>query len=265
MDIGLLVTLARYRVATKRVFEEEFGKVNKDYFSERVRTLLRLKYIEREASHPIAGQGKSPDFFWLTAKGAREASIEIGEAVSAPRLKRTVQWQHREGIARVGVAVRKLALACKGEMSRFVLESDTQEKGFKRATTLPYGDGSKTLAPDALIGLTLADGHLRPLAVEFENGANRDNPQNVLGKREPYFQVLTGGAIERFFGSDEPPRVLIVCATETLMRKTIEGWRGYNGVTGWPIYLQTLDVFTRDPTGKWFRIDGPACPLFVAQ
>lgn len=265
MDIGLLVTLARYRMATKRVFEEDFGKVNKDYFSERARTLLRLKYIEREASHPIAGQGKPPDFFWLTPKGAREVSIHMGEAITAPRLKQSAQWQHREGIARVGVAVRKLAVGHGGELSRFVLESDTQEKGFKRATTLPYGNGGKALAPDALIGLTLSDGNLRPLAVEFENGANRDNPQNVLAKRESYFQALQGEAIEGFFGTDEPPRVLIVCATEPLMRKTIEGWRGYNGVTGWPIYLQTLDAFASDPMTKWFRIDGPACPLFRTQ
>lgn len=225
-----------------------------------------MKLIERDLSHPIAGQGKAPDFLWLTPKGAREASIQLGTEIIPPRLKHSAgQWQHREGVARVGVALHKLAQNYNGEMTRFVLESDTQEKVFKRATTLPYGEGGKFLAPDALIGITLPDGKLRPLAVEFENGANRDNPQNVLAKREPYFQVLQKEAIEAFFGVSTAPRVLIVCASEALMRKTIEGWRGYNGVKGWPIYLQTLDVLTLDPMSKWFRIDGPPCSLFVTQ
>lgn len=251
-------------MATKRVFQEDCGKVNKDYFSERARTLVHFKYIERLASHPT-GNGKPPDFFWLTPKGAKVASVQMGEEVSAPRLKHTSQWQHREGVARVGVALRKLALGHGGELSRFVLESDSQAKGFKRATALPYGNAGKVLTPDALIGVTLGDGELRPLAVEFENGANRDSAQNVLGKREAYWLALQAEAIEGFFGVSRGPRVLIVCATEKLLHKTIEGWRGYHGVTGWPIYLQTLDALAADPMAKWFRIDGPARPLFLTQ
>ena len=221
-DIGFLTTLARYRVVTKRVFEEDYGPHSKDHFSERARTLVHFKYVERKASHPIPAGGKAPAFYWLTPKGAKAASIQMGEEVTAPRLRQTGQWQHREGIARVGVAVRKLALGYGGELNRFVLESDAEEKkGFKRATTLPYGNSGKALAPDALIGITLPDGQLRPLAVEFENGANRDNPQNVLSKRDAYLEVLTSGGIQGFFGTSKAPRVLIVCATETLMRNCL--------------------------------------------
>jgi len=263
VDVRILRTLARVRFATERVLELAGAGADEKNRKRRLRLLMDAGLVA--SSGPVAkrGGGRLPAFYKLTDKGALRASPEVGAPVSAPQGASPEEGTHAhtEGVARAAVALQAIAAAHGGRVGPLMLATEVEPGArFRPKTALRLGEG-KTIIPDLLAGVVLADGRMRPLAVEYENGANVDDARHALKKREIYDEALREGVLERALGCEAAPRLLLICSTPTLLRKVWEGWAKPGG--DWPaVYMQAMDALEAEPGASWYRIGAEPSPLF---
>jgi hypothetical protein len=100
--------------------------------------------------------------------------------------------------------------------------------------------------------------------VEYENGANANDPRHALGKREIYDVALRAGVIEGALGCKAAPRLVMVFATEALLQKVWRAWAKPG--EPWPaIYMQAIGALEQNPGAEWYRVGSPPTPLFPSQ
>lgn len=268
LDSQILATLGTLRFATRDVLARAGVGHDDKHRRERLAALEAAKLIS--SSGPIAktGGGRLASFYWLTERGAELASLELGGVVTAPRSKAVNETSHahREGVARTAVALERLAAAYGGTVARMMFASEAKPgQGVRPMTKLALGD--KSLVPDILVSMTLPDGRTRPLAVEFENGANVNDARHALSKRDGYEVALAAGssAFKEPLGCDAQPRLVMVFATTELLRKVWGAWARSPGEE-WPgVFMQSLDALEADGATLWHRIGAKSSPLFPIQ
>jgi hypothetical protein len=265
LDARILTALARFRFVTRDTLELAGVGKDKKHRVDRLKALEDARLIV--SSLPIAkeGGGRLSKFYWLTPKGAAQASLELGREVTAP-LKATISstsHPHMEGVARLAVLLDRLAAAYGGTVERLAFADEMQAGGgFKSMTLLPL-ENEKPLVPDMLAVVRLADGKLRPLAVEYENGSNVNDARNALGKRDRYQKAIGLKLIGKALGCEErPARLLIVCVAPDLRAKVWKGW-SKPPASEWPqVFLQDLAELEANPKADWFMVGYPRAPLF---
>ena len=272
VDVRILRTLARVRFATERVLHLAGAGSDEKHRKARLRVLKEAGLIA--SSGPIAKDngGRLAAFYKLTDKGARQASLEVGELVTAPKSAtlKASGHAHAEGVARTVLALYAMAAAYGGKVGRLLLEAEMETEGtFQRKAALTWSAMTKggeiiqhTVIPDILAGVMLPDGRTRPLAVEYENGANRNDARHAVSKRELYGEVLERRLIEQALGCEAAPRVLFICPSADLLQKVWERWAKPSADDWSAIYMQAIDAVEANPRAEWYRIGEEPTPLF---
>ena len=267
VDRRILQTLARVRFATERVLVLAGVGSDAKHLKVRLWALRRLGLIGSCGVIAKKNGGRLAAFYKLTHKGAVRASLLVCDLVKEPQGEgpNESSYAHAEGVARTVLALHAMAAAYGGKVGRVMLAAEMETEGtFKRRAALTWSAGGERLevVPDILAGVTLPDGRVRPLAVEYENGANRNDARHAVGKRKLYGEVLERGLIERALGCEAAPRVLVICSTADLLRKVWEGWAMPSADDWSAIYMQAVDALEANPLAEWYRIGEEPTPLF---
>ena len=216
--------------------------------------------------------GRLSAFYKLTHKGAVRASLLVCDLVKEPQGEgpNESSYAHAEGVARTVLALHAMAAAYGGKVGRLLLEAEMETEGtFQRKAALTWSAMTKggeiiqhTVIPDILAGVMLPDGRTRPLAVEYENGANRNDARHAVSKRELYGEVLERRLIEQALGCEAAPRVLFICPSADLLQKVWERWAKPSADDWSAIYMQAIDALEANPRAEWYRIGEEPTPLF---
>lgn len=257
--------LARTRYATQAIFAAGLGG-DDSHRRARLRALVQAGLVLERGPLGMVGGGRAPSLFRLSRRGAERISPALGRMVRHPE-----GWPRQEahalGMARLVVALDKLAAAYGGVLGVVRLASDVRrlDGGGMAPETRLRLEGGGWLIPDALAVVTPRDGRPRPLALEFENGSNQDKAGHVLGKVPMFGQALDESAIGKALGlPDTPARILLVFATDALLRKAWAGWQTVEG--DWDsVFMQSIDALDANPLTPWVRIGQEASPLFQSQ
>jgi hypothetical protein len=267
MDFAILEALARFQYLTRELMRRLGVGKNESHLGLRLNALKAGKLVACSKTPVEQDFGRLPAFWWLTAKGAAVLAEQRQEAVSFPKNGNVSPKdnKHRQGQVRCAMALDAIASHHGGQVAplRFDFEYRERREGAAYAesvTTLHVEEGA--LKPDILAGVTLPDGILRPVAVEYETGGENHRHENLTNKLPKYAAGLEAGLIGRALNVQEPPRVLVVCKSEKLLHSILAGWPS-RSADDWPeFYLQTIEAIEADPFGNWYRIGEPPCPLF---
>lgn len=272
VDRRILQTLARVRFATENVLGLAGVASDAKHLKVRLWALRRLGLIKSCGIIAKESGGRLAAFYRLTEKGAARASMLLGELVREPQAEGPTEsyHAHAEGVARTVLALHAMAAVYGGKVGRLVLAAEMETEGvFQKKNALTWsakGKGGEiiqhTVIPDILAGVTLPDGRVRPLAVEYENGANRNDARHAASKRELYGEVLERGLIERALGCEAAPRVLFICPSADLLQKVWERWAKPSADDWSAIYMQAIDALEANPRAEWYRIGEEPTPLF---